>query len=145
MYTAGTTDYLHFAADAVFKWRGFGWINEVVTRDAGQDRITGTAEDGSPLVEYSRSGWGFVSQPSLMLTDHVELEARYGRLAARPGTDPAYIDDVAARANEVALGTSVYLNGHRFKIQAGVTTLFGDDTGPTRGELASHLLVDAMF
>jgi hypothetical protein len=53
------------------------------------------------------------------------------------------MDDVAAHANEVAAGTSVYLNGHRFKIQGGVTALFGED--PSASELAGHLLADMMF
>lgn len=144
VYTGGTADYLHLAADAVFKWRGFAFETELVSRDAAEDRIRSVADDGAPVVEYTRSGWGFVAQPSLMLTDRFELVGRYGRLGAAEGTDPAYVDDVALRENEVGGGVNAYLNGHRFKIQAGGGALFGDEA-PGRAELAGHLLVDAMF
>jgi hypothetical protein len=145
VYAAGTADYLHLAADAVFKWRGFAWENELVVRDAAEDRIRGTDDDGNPLVEYTRSGWGFVSQPSLMVSDRSELVARYGRLVAAKGTDPAYLDDVAGRANEVGLGANVYLNQHRFKVQGGVSGLFGDEGAPADAELAANVLIDVMF
>lgn len=145
VYTAGTADYLHLAADAVFQWRGFAWENELVLRDASEDVLRGEDDDGNPIVEYTRSGWGFVSQPSLMLSSRFELAARYGRLAAREGTDPAYLDDVAARANEVALGANVYLNQHRFKFQSNVGGFFGDEGSPADAELVVNALVDVTF
>lgn len=144
-YVGGTADYLHLAADLVFKARGFAWENEFVLRDAAADEIRGEDEDGNPTLEYTRSGWGFVSQPSLMVSDHVELSARYGRLAASPGTDPTYLEDVAARENEVGLGASQYLNGHRFKVQEGVSGFFGDESSPADAELTVNALVDVMF
>ncbi|MEQ1567999.1 MAG: porin [Myxococcota bacterium] len=143
VYAAGTADYLHLAADAVFKWRGLALEGEFVLRDAAQDQWVGTLDDGTEVTEYSRSGWGVVAQPSLMVSDTLELSARYGRLAAADGTDPAYVDDVAARANEVGLGASQYLNAHRFKVQEGVTALFGD--APADAELTGIVLVDFMF
>jgi hypothetical protein len=145
VYLAGTTDYVHLAADAVFKWRGFAFEGEVVVREAGQDRIRGQAEDGTPLIEHTRSGWGVVAQPSVMLTDHVEVAARYGRLGAAPGTDPAFLEEASDRANELAAGASVYLNDHWFKVQIGATTLFGDGDAPTAGDVAAHALVDLTF
>jgi hypothetical protein len=145
VYAAGTADYLHLAVDGVFKWRGFAWENELVLRDASEDVLRGTDDDGNRIVEYTRSGWGFVSQPSMMLSDRAELVARYGRLAASEGTDPAYVDDVAARANEVGLGANCYLNQHRFKIQGGVSGFFGDEASPTDAELAGNVLIDVMF
>ena len=143
VYTAGTANYYHLATDAVFKARGFAWGNELVTRVADADTIEGTLDDGTPVVEYTRSGWGFVSQPSLMLSDRVEGVLRYGRLGAFAGTDPALVDDVAARANELAAGCNVYLNGHRFKIQTGVSAAFGEE--PADAELAAQALLDVMF
>lgn len=145
VYVGSTADYLHLAADAVFKWHGFAWENEFVLRDAAQDRLRGTDDDGNPIVEYTRSGWGFVSQPSIMLSKRAELVARYGRLTAAQGTDPTYLDDVAARSNEVGLGANCYLNQHRFKVQGGVSGFFGDEMSPTDAELATNLLIDVMF
>lgn len=145
VYTAGTADYLHLAADLVFKWRGFAWATEGVLRDAAQDELRSTGDDGVEVVEYTRSGWGLVTQPSYMLTEHLELSARYARLGAFEGTDPAFLADVEQRANELALGSSVYLNGHRFKIQAGVSTYFGDEVALPDAEYAGHVLLDVMF
>lgn len=143
-YVGGTADYLHLVVDGVFKARGFALEAEFVTRDATEDRIRSVDDAGAPVVEYTRSGWGAVAQPSMMLTEHVELAARYGRLAASEGTDPTYLDDVALRENEVAGGLNWYLNGHRFKVQTGAGALFGDEA-PGDAEVSAHLLVDAMF
>lgn len=143
VYQVGTADYLHLAADAVFKWHGFAWESELVLRDAARDSWTGALDDGTRVTEYSRSGWGFVSQPSLMLSDEVELSARYARLAASHGTDPTFVDDAADHANELGLGVSEYINGHRFKVQQGVTAFFGES--PADAELSGVVLVDFMF
>jgi phosphate-selective porin OprO and OprP len=145
VFTGGTANYLHLAADAVFKARGFAWTNEVVARIASRDTIESVDDDGTPVTEYTRSGWGLVSQPSLMVSDRVEVAARYGRLAADEGTDPAYIADVEARGNELALGVNVYLNGHRFKVQNGVGAFFGDAMSPADAEFNMQSVLDVMF
>lgn len=145
VFEGGTTEYLHLAGDVVFKARGFAWESEVVLRQASDDEIVSVDDEGAEVVEFTRSGWGVVTQPSMMLSDRVEVVARYGRLAAFDGTDPAYVDEVAARANEIGIGSNVYLNGHRFKIQAGASAFVGDDTAPTDAELVGHVLMDVMF
>lgn len=145
VYLGGTADYLHLAADAVFKWRGFAWEGEFILRDASEDALTSTTADGAARVEYTRSGWGLVAQPSLLLTDRVEVAARYGRIAAAEGTDPAYVSDAAARANELGFGVNAYVNGHRFKVQQGVSAFFGDAGSPADAELSAHVLIDATF
>jgi hypothetical protein len=145
VFEGGTTSYLHLAGDVVFKARGFAWASEVVLRRASDDELVSVGDDGAEQVEFTRSGWGVVTQPSMMLSDRVDLVARYGRLAAFDGTDPTYLDEVAARANEVGLGSNVYLNGHRFKVQAGASAFVGDDAAPTDAELVGHVLMDVMF
>lgn len=145
VFRGGTADYRHAAADVVFKWRGIAWVNEVVVRDAVDDTLESTDDNGDPRVEYTRSGWGFVSQPSYMLSDRVELAGRYARIGAFDGTDPAFVADAEARTNEVALGASVYLNGHRFKVQGGVGTFFSDDLSTGPRDVTGTVLVDAMF
>ncbi len=145
VWTAGTADYLHLAADAVFKWHGVSWETEVVLRDASEDALQGTDADGLPITEYTRSGWGLVTQPGWMLSRKAEIVARYGRLQAFEGTDPAYLDDVAARANEVGLGANCYLNQHRFKVQGGLSGLFGDAQALPDAEWTATVLVDFLF
>lgn len=145
VYVGGTADYLHLAGDLVFKARGLALEGEVVYRDAGEDEIVSTDETGTELVEYTRSGWGAVVQPSYLLTRRVEVAARYGRMAAADGTDPSFVEEMATRENEVAAGLSLYLNEHRFKVQAGWQTYFGDEAGFSNGEQAVHALVDVSF
>ncbi|MCB9690166.1 MAG: porin, partial [Alphaproteobacteria bacterium] len=68
VFEGGTVDYLHLCGDAVFKVRGFAVASEVVLRDAADDRIVSIDDAGTARVEYARSGWGVVVQPSMMLT-----------------------------------------------------------------------------
>ncbi len=141
----GTADYLHAAGDVVFKLRGFAIEGEVILRDAANDTIVTTDDAGAEVVEYTRSGWGAVVQPSIMLGKEIEVAARYSHSVAFDGTDPALISDVAIRGEEIGAGVSWYLNGHRFKVQGGWTLLFGSERSAGDGEHAASVLVDAMF
>ena len=51
--------------------------------------------------------------------------------------------DLEARTNELALGGSWYLNGHRFKVQATEVALFGSSIADA--EHAVYLQLDASF
>jgi hypothetical protein len=145
VYEGGTADYLHLAADVVFKARGFAIEGEVVYRDAAQDEIVSVDDAGAEVIEHTRSGWGAVVQPSLLLTEKVELAARYGRMTADEATDPAFVEEMVTRENELAGGLNLYLNKHRFKVQTGWSTWFGDEGGPSSGEQAANVLLDVMF
>lgn len=139
-----TTDYLHGAADLVFKLRGFALTVEGLYRDASADVVRSEDDDGNPVVEATRSGWGALVQPSFMLTKKLEASARYSRMGAFEGTDPELVDELAAKENEVAGGLSYYLNGHRFKIQSTWVGTFGEE-GFGAAEHAGYLQVDATF
>ncbi len=141
-YADGAADYLHGAADVVFKWRGFAWESEVLTRKAGEETVA--TADGAPLA-YTRSGWGAVTQASYLLSPRVEVVGRYGRMGTFAGTDPALVAETAAAPNEVGAGANVYLNGHRFKVQAGVTGLLADEMALATGAWSGTVLVDATF
>lgn len=133
-FAAGTTRYDHGAADLVFKWRGASLLAEAIVRDASEDVLV--AEDGTE--ERTRSGWGWLVQPAYMLTDHVELAARYSELHPFEGTDPTLVE-----THEVGAGTNVYLNGHRLKVQLGWFGLYEEDFADATH--AAHLQLDATF
>jgi len=141
----GTADYLHVAADAVFKLGGFAFVGEFIMRDAADDTVETTDETGNPVVEYTRSGWGVVAQPSIMVGPKVEIAGRYAHAAAMDGTDPALVDDLDKRSEEIAAGLSWYLNKHKLKVQGGWTLLFGPEQTAGDGEHVGSVLVDATF
>jgi hypothetical protein len=141
-YVGGTTDYLHLAGDLVFKWQGLSLLSEVLVRGASADLIESVAEDGTPVTEATRSGTGLVVQPSLMLTDKLQLASRYSRMMARDGTDPAFVGELEAKENEVAAGLNWYENGHRFKIQATWVAAFAEFA---QAEHAAYLQTDVTF
>ena len=138
----GTFDYSHAAADLVFKYRGFSLLTEVVVRKASRALLSGEV-DGEPVQEASRSGWGYFVQGGFMLTDMLEVAARWDRLQAFPGTDPALVQLVADQGNQVGAGANLYLNEHALKLQVDYARFFGDDS-PRARDLV-RLQLDATF
>lgn len=142
-FAGGTADYLHLAADLVFKWRGFAVEGELLYRDAAQDRIVSTDDAGGEVVEWTRSGYGWVGQASVHLRPGVEFTGRYSHLVASEGTDPSWVEELEARDNEVAAGVNWYLNGHRFKLQTTWIALFAEDFAQADHTVVTQL--DMMF
>jgi hypothetical protein len=142
-YVGGTTDYLHAAADLVFKYNGFALQGEYLYKDASADTIRSTAADGTELVESTRSGQGWVVQGSYHFTPGVELVVRGSKLYAFEGTDPKWVTELETKGNEVGAGLNWYRNGHRFKAQATWIALFGEDFSAATHTVAAQL--DVMF
>lgn len=117
-YVGGVADYLHAAADVVFKWRGFAFQAEYLWKEASEDTIVSTTADGSALTEFTRSGQGWVLQASYAFEPPLEVVGRLSRLYASEGTDPALVTEIERRGQEVGFGLNYYLNGHKFKLQA---------------------------
>jgi hypothetical protein len=129
-FTLGTTSYVHAAADAVVKYAGFSFMGEVLYREANKDILSG-AVDGMPVQEWTRSGYGYLAQAGMMLTDVVEVSARWEELFAVAGTDPAFKTLAARQGRQVGGRVSIYLNGHALKIQTDYFHTFGRDPGGT--------------
>ncbi len=127
-FTLGGFDQLHVAGDLVFKYRGFSLLAEVLLRQASAPFHEGIAK-GVPLREYTRSGWGYLVQAGLMVTDHVEFAARWDQLRFLSG-DPAWAVLVHDQGREVGAGINVYFNGHLAKLQADWAVRFGDGRAP---------------
>lgn len=112
-FAGGNTDYLHAAADLVFKWQGFAVQLEYLWRNASRDTISSTGVDGSIVTEWTRSGSGWITQASYTFDPPFEIVGRVSRLHAFDGTDPRLVD-----TDELGAGVNYYLNGHQLKVQA---------------------------
>jgi len=142
-YAGGTTDYIHGAADLVFKWSGFALQAEYLVRDALQDRVHSEDAEGQPVVEYTRSGHGWILQASYVFPEPIEVVGRVSRQYAFKDTDPKYIDEVKTTGQELAAGVNYYFNGHRLKVQADWIGRFTPSF--ERPDHALHAQVDATF
>jgi phosphate-selective porin OprO/OprP len=140
-YVLGTFDYVHLAADMVFKWRGLSLLAEVLYRASPLASREGVIA-GAAAREDSRSGLGYLVQAGLMVTDRVECTARWDQLVVLRPTDPSFERLVRTQGREVGVGLNVYFNGHQLKAQADWALRFGDAAHP------SHLFrvqLDATF
>ncbi|MCC6876131.1 MAG: porin [Sandaracinaceae bacterium] len=142
-YDGGTFDYLHFASDLVFKWRGFYLLAEIVWRQATLPSRNVIFPDGTAGTIFARDGWGAVIQSSMMLVEGLEVWARYEQSEAIGPTDPAWITQAASRGRGIAAGVNYYFNSHFFKLQLDWAHSFGDDLG--RGPHDVRLQLDASF
>lgn len=117
-FVGGTTDYTHLALDATLKWRGVAVQLAYLYKQASDDQIVSVDDDGEPLVEYTRSGRGYVVQSSYTFDPPFEIVGRFSRLFADEGTDPKLIGERKRFGQEIAWGANYYLNGHAAKLQA---------------------------
>lgn len=141
-YTLGTFNYWHGAADLVLKWRGFSLLTEGVLRRT--ERANHSAvEDGTTVTEWSQSGYGYFVQAGQMLTDHVEVVARWDHLFAEQGTDPAFRALVRSQGRQLGAGANYYLNDHAFKVQTDYFLIYGESLADARHVV--RLQVDASF
>jgi len=138
-YTLGTYNYVHAAADLVFKWHGFSLLTEFVYREANKEQRVATVA-GQTVTERSRSGYGYFAQVGQMLTEHLEVTARAEKLW---GTDRALRDLARTSGRQVGGGLNVYLNAHAFKLQSDYFYVFGNDIG--KGGHVARLQLDASF
>ncbi|WP_437808585.1 porin [Sorangium sp. So ce1078] len=138
----GTADYLHGAADLVFKYAGFSLSAEAVARHAGRDSLEGEV-DGAPAREWTRSGYGYFVQSGFLLTERVEIAARWDQIFAESGTDPKLVELVDTQGKQVGGGLNYYLNGYALKLQGDYFYIFGKDA--SEGRHVGRLQLDATF
>lgn len=141
-YTFGTFNYTHLAADLHFKCKGFSLLTEYVRREANRDRYIRTV-DMTQATQYSRSGHGYFVQAGQMLTDKVEVTARWDDLYAMAGTDPELTTLAQKSGRQVGAGLNLYLNGHALKVQSDYFYIFDRVTHEPRHAVRAQL--DATF
>jgi hypothetical protein len=139
-FAGGDTDYLHAAADLVFKWQGFAAQFEYLWKKADQDAILSTGADGAAVTEWTRSASGWVAQASYTFDPPFEIVGRVSRLYAFDGTDPRLVD-----ADEFGAGLNYYINGHQFKIQADWIAKVPTELDFKDAAHVAHLQLDMTF
>jgi hypothetical protein len=140
-FTLGGFDYVHGAADAVFKSHGLSVLAEVLFRRSSVPFREGTVE-GRATREWSRSGWGYLVQAGYMLNGTLEAVARFDQQQVRSDSDPALITLVSQQGRELGAGLNAYFNGHALKLQGDYAYQFG------RAGVDRHLVrlqLDASF
>ncbi len=110
-YPAGDVGYAHAGVDAIVKKRGWSLLSELMFRRAARDAQTVVVNGASTTIQ-SRSGWGAYVQGGRMVTNRLEISARYSRLLPSSGTDPTFVS-----SRELGGGLSYYINRHDLKIQ----------------------------
>ena len=109
-----------FMADMMFKYNGFSLMSEFATKSA--DQQIGGLSDGY------KTGTGFNIQTGYLFKNNVEISARYSVI--RNDDDFSDLKD----ENEITLGLSKYVVGHKLKVQADIsrTTAPGESDGDIR-------------
>ena len=142
-FAGGTVDFTHAAVDAVAKWRGFAVQGEYLWRMASVDSIASRASDGSARAEPTRSAHGWIAQASYVFDPPFELVARASRMTAFGGTDPLFVQELAARGQELGAGLNLYLNGHALKVQLSWIARTAPSLDLGSAEHGGYVLVDA--
>jgi hypothetical protein len=144
-FVGGTTNDTYVAADLTFKWMGFALQGEYLYKDTSALYLESELDGGETLTEYTHEGGGWVAQASYAFDPPFEVVARLSRLYYGSTIEPAFINDVNRRGNELAGGLNYYFNGHRMKAQA---TWVGRTNADLALDQADHLAVvqlDATF
>lgn len=139
----GNVDYLHFALDTSFKWRGFAFLGEIVMRGSTTNTRFGVDANGNPVTQEPARGLGYVVQASYAFIPELELWGRWDEVRTPWGSDVALRTLQNVRGRELAGGLNYYVNGHAFKIQLDVQHAFGAslDSGTT----VVRMQLDASF
>jgi hypothetical protein len=105
----------HFIADIIFKYRGFAFESEYLTRYT-EDPIS-VNPDNPVEALYVYRGHGFMAQSSYLFKRDYELVGRYTYTQPHESIR-AFIPD---RTSQYIIGINKYLRGHRLKLQADIT------------------------
>ena len=98
-----------FIADMMLKYQGWGVMAEYFDRSSGEDPIT-TSEDGE--LRAVQVGTGMNVHLSKLFPSKYEMALRYSQV------DPdEALNDLAPTLEELLIGSTKYLNGHRIKLQ----------------------------
>lgn len=123
-----TNSLTSFMADMMFKYRGFSLMSEYAIKTAEDER--------RDLVKNFNTGTGFNVQAGYLFKNNVELSARYTTIRR---------DELSGLKdeNEVTLGLSKYVVGHKLKVQADVSR--NTAPGESEGVLRFRTQVEMQF
>ncbi len=109
----------NFELDALLKYNGWAWYNEYMERNA-PNPITVNPDDGS--LRFIFNGMGYLSQLSYLFKNNVEIAGRYSLIIPFEELydNPAYPALNERKTQQIELGVTKYIIGHRLKVQANV-------------------------
>lgn len=97
-----------FIAEALLKYQGWAWSNEYFDRRS-PDPLTYSPEGAVRAIQV---GQGFNTQLSKLFRSRYEVATRYTFVLPERG-----VDGQTRHTEEILLGGTRYLNGHRIKVQ----------------------------
>lgn len=105
--------------DALFKHNGWAWYNEFMQRYSSNPVTEGI---GVNAVTPIYSGQGYLSQLSYLFTNNFEIAGRYSVVVpfSQLYNNPEYPGLNERQLQQIELGITKYLTGHRLKVQANV-------------------------
>jgi len=105
--------------DAIFKYQGFAYQAEYMSRDV-DNPFNMTVED-KPTLTYAYKGWGLNQQTSYLLNHGYEVVGRY--TFVRPNQQIAQYED---QVEIMEAGLTKYFKAHRLKFQLNGSYSFKD-------------------
>jgi hypothetical protein len=116
LYDAVNKQNLHI--DMLFKFKGFALMSEYCNRIVDQPVTMNT--DGKVRAVYN--GFGSNTQVSYLFKNNIELAARYSFITPNRNIydNPDFPSVNEKRQNQIHLGVTKYLYGHRLKVQGNL-------------------------
>src|SRR5688572_22286240 len=122
----------NFEIDALFKYNGWSWYNEYMERNT-DDPVT---VNSSSAIRFIYVGKGYLSQLSYLFKNNFEIAGRYATTIPSKALydNPDYPTLSENKVEQIEVGVTKYLVGHRLKIQGNVIhSAQWDLTGATEG------------
>ena len=116
LYSGVNAQNLH--ADLLFKYKGFALMSEYCNRIV--DTPVTMNEDGKLRAVYN--GYGSNTQISYLFKNNIELAARYSFILPNKNIydNPDFSSVNEKRQDQIHVGISKYLYGHRLKVQGNL-------------------------
>ncbi len=110
----------NYSFDAVFKFNGWAWYSEYANRSVIEP-ITINPSDNTK-TRLILAGYGYMSQVSYLFKNNFEVAGRFASVvpAASVYNDPNFPSINTKQTDQVELGVTKYLNGHRVKVQGAL-------------------------
>jgi phosphate-selective porin OprO/OprP len=110
----------NYTFDAVLKFNGWAWYSEYANRSV-IDPITTNPSDNTE-TKLILAGYGYMSQVSYLFKNNFEVAGRFASVvpASSVYNDPNFPSINTKQTDQIELGVTKYLNGHRVKIQSAL-------------------------
>lgn len=105
--------------DALLKYNGWAWYNEYMERNSANP-ITVNSENSN--IRFIYVGRGYLSQLSYLFRNNFEIAGRYSSIIpfSTLYDNPAFPELAERRIEQIEMGVTKYLTGHRLKVQANI-------------------------